>query len=1286
MRRSALIDNNRKMNLRTLILALALLLGGLFPEVVQAQNFRIFADSVQGSQGSQVIVPIRANDFVNLIGAQGSVQWNTSIATYDTVFQFGLPGLAPASFGISQVAAGRLAFSWDDATLNGVTVADSSVLFAIRFNVVGTPGTFTPVTFSNSPTQLEFTNNTFSVIPFTTGNGQVEISIGSGCLVAGLTAGQQIACDSTTNTFSQEVIVTHFNAPATGSLDINGQLFPITSSPQSVYLTGLASNGQPVNVSAFFTDSASCSRSETALFTAPIACSSVILFADSVQGAPASQVIVPVRVKQFNALIGAQGSVQWNTAIATFDTVFQYGLPGMNIANFGLAQVNAGRMSFSWDDNTLQGVTVPDSTIIFAIRYDVVGPQGGQTAIEFVNTPTTLEFTDHTFSIIGHSTTPGEIEIPITGCVITNLQAGIQTACDPNTNAYTQEVTVEYVNTPASGSLQVNGQSFPITSSPQTVILTGLPSTGQAVAVSARFTADTTCVLSVPALFNAPSTCADFRIFADSVQGAPATQVIVPVRVENFLSLVSAQGSITWDTAVATFDTIFQYGLPNLGPASFGISNAPAGTLSFSWDDSTFTGVTVPDSSVIFGIRFNVVGTQGMQTPVSFVNTPTPLEFTNSAFVVIPHDTTSGEIEIPITSCVVLDLTAGFQFPCDSASNSFGQEIIVTYANAPASGNLVVNGQAFPITSSPQVVILTGIPSNGQPVTVSAWFDADTTCIRTEVGLMTASAPCGTFIIFGDSVQGANGTQVIVPIRASNFDQIIGVQGTIQWDLAVATFDTIFQYGLPSMSPANFGISMVNAGQLAFSWDDPTLIGVTVPDSTILFAIRYNIVGGPGSLTPIEFINSTTTLEFTDYAFNVLAYDTIPGEIEVPITGCAITNFQAGTQTACDSITNTYSQDITITYQSNPATGTLLVNGQSFPITTSPQTVTLTSLPSNGISVNVTALFSADTTCFRTEYALFTAPVNCLSTNLTIFGDSVIAAQFTQVVVPIRVRNFIDIIGAQGSIQWNTAIATYDTVFQFGLPGMSPPNFGTSQIAAGRLAFSWDDATLQGVTVPDSTVIFGIRFNVIGNIGTQTPISFVNSPTLLEFSDKFFVVQPHDTIPGEIRIPVASIQTDSLANTFYCAGDTVQVSFTINGVFNSGNVFSAELSDAVGSFAAPTVIGSITGTMAGTIPVVIPYVPSGSGYRIRVVATNPVVVGIDNGVDITISNIQTVVNTSICDGDSIFLDGMFQTMGGTFVDTLAAANSCDSIVTTILAVLLPVQDTVMATICGGDSL
>ena len=83
--------------------------------------------------------------------------------------------------------------------------------------------------------------------------------------------------------------------------------------------------------------------------------------------------------------------------------------------------------------------------------------------------------------------------------------------------------------------------------------------------------------------------------------------------------------------------------------------------------------------------------------------------------------------------------------------------------------------------------------------------------------------------------------------------------------------------------------------------------------------------------------------------------------------------------------------------------------------------------------------------------------------------------------------------------------------------------------------------------------------------------------------------------------------------TVDCNGtdDTGTVDFTSVGTFTGGNVYTAELSDATGSFASPTTIGTLTSTAnSGTINITIPAATSsGAGYLIRILSDSPVVTG-----------------------------------------------------------------------------
>ena len=101
-----------------------------------------------------------------------------------------------------------------------------------------------------------------------------------------------------------------------------------------------------------------------------------------------------------------------------------------------------------------------------------------------------------------------------------------------------------------------------------------------------------------------------------------------------------------------------------------------------------------------------------------------------------------------------------------------------------------------------------------------------------------------------------------------------------------------------------------------------------------------------------------------------------------------------------------------------------------------------------------------------------------------------------------------------------------------------------------------------------------------------------------------------------------NISTGTITGSPFCAGASVSIPFTVTGTFNSGNIFTAELSNATGSFSAPTVIGSLTGTTSGIIAAIIPVASvQGTSYRIRVKGSNPLTIGSDNGANISINPI-----------------------------------------------------------------
>ncbi len=114
-----------------------------------------------------------------------------------------------------------------------------------------------------------------------------------------------------------------------------------------------------------------------------------------------------------------------------------------------------------------------------------------------------------------------------------------------------------------------------------------------------------------------------------------------------------------------------------------------------------------------------------------------------------------------------------------------------------------------------------------------------------------------------------------------------------------------------------------------------------------------------------------------DSISGIIGLDNITAITQIP--ACSITALTSGTQSLCNPATNTYTQDIKITYKDPPATGMLDINGQLFDIDRSSSSITtthtLTNLTANGQTVNVTAFFTADQSCSNTTS--FTSRADC---------------------------------------------------------------------------------------------------------------------------------------------------------------------------------------------------------------------------------------------------------------------------------------------------------------------
>jgi hypothetical protein len=148
--------------------------------------------------------------------------------------------------------------------------------------------------------------------------------------------------------------------------------------------------------------------------------------------------------------------------------------------------------------------------------------------------------------------------------------------------------------------------------------------------------------------------------------------------------------------------------------------------------------------------------------------------------------------------------------------------------------------------------------------------------------------------------------------------------------------------------------------------------------------------------------------------------------------------------------------------------------------------------------------------------------------------------------------------------------------------------------------FSGSHSTLNKTLVRKPTVTYGVRTNPVSGFPT------LESEWILYEVNEFAMLGSHLSVCQNTNI----VFIENIAPLPLCNGSEIVLQFAATGTYGAGNIFEAELSNASGSFASATPIGSsgvltgtnISGNINATIP---PSTSAGSGYKIRITASNP---------------------------------------------------------------------------------
>lgn len=333
--------------------------------------------------------------------------------------------------------------------------------------------------------------------------------------------------------------------------------------------------------------------------------------------------------------------------------------------------------------------------------------------------------------------------LPPVLCSLLDVVTSTQTACSPLTNTYTQVLQVTYENAPETGNLVVNGVSFPITGSPQTVSLTNLTSDGAPVDVNVSFSENLDCSLTAPALFTAPESCCVLLRLAEVNPEAKTVTVRNVADCEGGLS-----GQVIKSGGAQAF-------LTDLLPP--GVTLAADATLTISWPDwpgnAAGGDLTLHDQVGAYDdyVQWGTPGNVG-QVLANIYNLWTP----NTYLVGLPPYTYEGDpyanpaeqgVEywsaVPFP-CAILDMTVGATSECNPLGNVFTQELEFAFQSPPPAGDVILVQDSMVVYdgANPWNVVMT-LPATGEAVDITATVLGDPACTATYVAEVIAPEGCG---------------------------------------------------------------------------------------------------------------------------------------------------------------------------------------------------------------------------------------------------------------------------------------------------------------------------------------------------------------------------------------------------------------------------------------------------------------------------------------------------------------------------------------------------------------
>jgi len=136
-----------------------------------------------------------------------------------------------------------------------------------------------------------------------------------------------------------------------------------------------------------------------------------------------------------------------------------------------------------------------------------------------------------------------------------------------------------------------------------------------------------------------------------------------------------------------------------------------------------------------------------------------------------------------------------------------------------------------------------------------------------KAGTYSLKVNCGSvgaqpgFAIGASQEVGRKGDLIFVDVNVTDFEKIVSMQYSMNWDPAILQFEKVQNYKMSGLSGENFGLKEVKAGNLLLAWYDQTVQGVNLPDGTNIYQVVFRVIGDSTEKSKIKFSSKPIVIE-----------------------------------------------------------------------------------------------------------------------------------------------------------------------------------------------------------------------------------------------------------------------------------------------------------------------------------------------------------------------------------------------------------------------------------------